>query len=47
MTKKNISEVATVSFAGCNEAIEKSKTVTDDVLQLKDAVTVYNTKSEK
>jgi len=47
VTKKNISEVATASFAGCNEAIEKSKTVTDDVLQLKDAVIVYNTKSEK
>lgn len=45
VTKKNIGEVATASFAGCNEAIEKSKTVTDDVLQLKDAVQVYNTKS--
>jgi hypothetical protein len=47
VTKKNISEVSAVSFAGCNEAIEKSKTVTDDMLQLKDAVTVYNAKSEK
>ena len=47
VTKKNINEVATASFAGCNEAIEKSKTVTGDVLQLKDAVEVYNNKSEK
>ena len=47
VTKKNLIDVSASSFAGCNEAIEKSKTITDDVLQLKEAVDVYNTKSEK
>jgi hypothetical protein len=47
VTKKNITNVAVTSFAGCNEAIEKSKTITGDVSQLKDAVVVYNNSSDK
>ena len=42
ITKKNRDEVIATSFANDAAAIEKAKTVNDDLGQLKDAVDIYN-----
>jgi hypothetical protein len=42
ITKKNLDEVITTSFENHTAAIEKAKTVNDDLLQLKEAVDIYN-----
>ena len=42
ITRKNRDEVVAKSFANNTAAIEKAKTVSDDLSQLKDAVDIYN-----
>jgi hypothetical protein len=46
VSKKNINEVAEASFAGYTAALDKAKTVTDDLVQLKDAVDIYNNRNK-
>jgi hypothetical protein len=43
---KNINEVAVNNFGTCTAAIEKAKTINGDLLQLKDAVTIYNNRQK-
>ena len=45
VSRKNVDEVIASSFAGCREAIDKAKNANRDIYQLKDAVTVYNNRS--
>jgi len=42
VSKKNLEEVAAASFAGNPAAIDKAKSVKEDLAQLKDAVELYN-----
>jgi hypothetical protein len=42
ITRKNLDEVITTSFENHTAAIEKAKTVNDDLSQLKEAVDIYN-----
>lgn len=45
VSKKNIDEIAAASFAGNTAAIDKAKAVNGDLSQLKEAVEVYNNRS--
>lgn len=47
VSKKNINEVALVSFAGCPAAIDKARAVNGDVAMVKDAVDIYNMRNSK
>jgi hypothetical protein len=42
VSKKNLDEVAAASFAGHTAALDKAKSVKEDLAQLKDAVELYN-----
>jgi hypothetical protein len=46
VSKKNLDEVVASSFAGHAAALDKAKTVDGDLLQLKDAVQVYNNRNK-
>jgi hypothetical protein len=45
VSKKNLDEVVKNTFAGNTAALEKAKTVNGDLAQLKDAVDIYNNKT--
>jgi len=45
VSKKNKGEVVAASFAGCNAAIDKAKSIDNDLSQLKEAVVVYNNRN--
>ncbi|MEO7767920.1 MAG: hypothetical protein ABIS01_10855 [Ferruginibacter sp.] len=42
ISRNTIETVAANSFSGCTAAIEKAKTVKNDLAQMKDAVDIYN-----
>ncbi len=46
VSKKNIDQVATVSFADCTAAIDKAKAVNGDLAQLKEAVETFNNRNK-
>ena len=46
VSKKNIDEVVTASFAGCTAAIDKAKNISNDLSELKAAVEVYNNRNK-
>lgn len=47
ISKKNFDEVVASSFKGYTAAIDKAKTASGDIAQLKEAVIVYNTRNDK
>jgi hypothetical protein len=47
VSKKNFDEVVAKTFAGYTAAIDRAKTANGDVAQLKDAVDMYNNRSNK
>jgi hypothetical protein len=46
VSKNTIGEITASSFAGCNAAIEKAKTIKDDMGTLKEAVDIYNSRNK-
>jgi len=47
VTKKTFDNVVASAFGNCAEAIEKAKSMNRDIAQLKEAVDIYNGRSEK
>jgi hypothetical protein len=47
ISKKNFEEAVTASFKGYTAAIDKAKTASNDIAQLKEAVIVYNNRNNK
>jgi hypothetical protein len=47
VSRKNFSEVITATFADYTAAIDKAKTTSSDIAQLKDAVEFYNRRNSK
>jgi hypothetical protein len=47
VTRKTFDNVVAASFANCTAAIDKAKTIGDDMYQLKEAVEIYNTRNNK
>lgn len=47
VSKKNYNEVTAAIFAGNSAAIDKAKTLGDDIAQLKEVVQIYNNGSNK
>lgn len=47
VSRKNFTKVVAATFADYTPAIDKAKTVNDDIAQLKDAVEFYNKRSSK
>ena len=45
VSRKNVDEVIAASFAGNTAAIDKAKTASGDLSQLKDAVEIYNNRN--
>lgn len=46
ITKKNLETVAAASFAGCTAALDKAKTISNDIAALKEAVELFNNRSK-
>ena len=47
VSKKNYTEVTAIAFAGYTAALDKAKSTTNDIAQLKEAVDVYNSRTNK
>jgi len=45
VSKKNVQEIATTSFADCTAAIDKAKTINGDLSQFRGAVEEYNNRN--